>query len=73
MDNRKQDIAYFLSFCIEQYKVKHALSGYDTMQLFARYGVLDYLANHFDILHTQGHHWILEEIEDFINKRKQEL
>ena len=33
-------------------------------------GVLDYLAGHFEILHTQSSQWIVEDIEDFIKERK---
>ena len=39
MDKKELDIAYFLSFCIEQYKVKQGLSGEDTMNLFEKYNV----------------------------------
>ncbi len=72
MDKKKQDIAYFLSFCIEQYKNKKGVSGAEAMEEFSKYGVLEYLSDHFEPLHTQSHHWILAEIEDFIELRKKE-
>ena len=72
MDKKKQDIAYFLSFCIEQYKNKKEMNGAEVLETFARYGVLDYLNNHFEILHTQSRQWILEDIDEFINARKGE-
>ena len=72
MDKRELDIAYFLSFCIEQYKVKQGLSGEDTMNLFEKYNVLSYLSDNFEVLHTQGRQWLMEEIEDYITKRKEE-
>lgn len=37
MVNEKQDIAYFLSFCIEQYKVAKGLTGNESMTLLASY------------------------------------
>ncbi|GKG74791.1 hypothetical protein CE91St1_39340 [Parabacteroides goldsteinii] len=72
MDKKELDIAYFLSFCIEQYKVKQGLSGEDTMNLFEKYNVLSYLSDNFEVLHTQGRQWLMEEIEDYITKRKEE-
>ena len=72
MDKKELDIAYFLSFCIEQYKVKQGLSGEDTMNLFEEYNVLSYLSDNFEVLHTQGRQWLMEEIEDYITKRKEE-
>lgn len=49
MDKRNQDIAYFLSFCIEQYKNAKGIDGTDAMEIFLKYGVLDYLNEHFEI------------------------
>ena len=41
MDKKQQDIAYFLSFCIEQYKNEKHLSGADATDVLGKYGVLD--------------------------------
>ena len=71
MDKKKQDVAYFVSFCIEQYKnVKH-ITGAEAMRRLDEYKVLDYLSEHYEILHTQSHQWILEEIDEFIRLRKE--
>ena len=40
---RSSEISYFLSFCIEQYKQKHRLTGEQAMKELDKYGVLDYL------------------------------
>lgn len=72
MNKRKLDIAYFLSFCIEQYKEAKHLSGQETVQLFGQYGVLNYLEDNYEPLHSQSRQWILEDIEEFINLRKKE-
>ncbi len=40
------------------------------MTIFDKYGVLEYLNNHFEILHTQSWQWIIEEIDEFIELRK---
>ena len=72
MDKKKQDIAYFISFCIEQYKNEHHLTGSEAMQRLAEYNVLDYLCEHYAVLHTQSRQWLMEDIEEFIKLRKEE-
>lgn len=70
MNKRNLDIAYFLSFCIEQYKKEKNVSGADAVQTLKQYGVLEYLAEHFDVLHTQSKQWLLADIDEFIHIRK---
>ena len=71
-ENKQLDIAYFISFCIEQYKNVKGVTGEQAMSVLANYGVLDYLEEHFEVLHTQSHQWILEDIDEFIRLRKKE-
>lgn len=70
MNNHKQDIAYFVSFCVEQYKTAKGLSGKDAVDTLNQYGVLEYLEERYEPLHTQGKQWLLEEIDEFIIIRK---
>jgi hypothetical protein len=42
------------------------------MNTLDRYGVLEYLEENFEILHTQSYQWILEDIDEFINIRRKE-
>ena len=46
------------------------LSHDEAIALLSGCGVLDYLAEHLDILHTQSSQWIIEDIEEFIKERK---
>ena len=39
-------------------------------ELFKKYGVLNYLGTCFDVLHTTGREYIIEDIDGFINARK---
>ena len=70
MKDKEFDIAYFLSFCIEQYGEKHQLSGDEVVSLFDRYEVLPYLKENFEVLHTQGYQWLMEEIDELIKNRR---
>ncbi|MCR4565159.1 MAG: DUF3791 domain-containing protein [Bacteroidales bacterium] len=66
MSKRDNDILFFVAFCVEAYKNKHGLSGEAVSVLFDRHAIKQYLSDHYDILHTQGMPWILEEIEEKI-------
>lgn len=46
------------------------MTGEQVLELFSQYRVTDYLANHFEPLHTQSKEWLLDEIEEFIEIRK---
>lgn len=61
---------YFLTFCIEQYKHLKNMSGFDVKEMFDKLGVTEYLKQNFDVLHTQGKQWILDDIDSFIKSRE---
>ena len=64
------NVVVFLTFCVENYAKKHNMTSMEAYALFRRYGVDEYLVNGFDMLHTQGEGGILQDIEIFINNRK---
>lgn len=57
---------------MEQYKHAKKLTGREAVARLDRYGVLDYLAENYEILHTQSHQWILEDIDEFIHIRQKQ-
>ena len=63
------NISYFIAFCIEQYKTAKGLEGAEVAKLFFDKGVAEYLADNYEILHTQSHQCLIEEIDDFLNNR----
>lgn len=60
----------FKVFCFEAYRAEKKLTGYDAMELFKKYGVLQYLDECYDVLHTTGRDYLVEDIDMFINTRK---
>ena len=60
----------FIIFCIENYKVYKSLTGKQTVELFERYGVFDYLREFYDVLHTTGHNYINNDIDIYLKTRK---
>lgn len=72
MSNNKeqQDKAMFVSFCIEEYAAAKGMTGEQVLDLFSKYGLVNYLSEFYDVLHTQGRLWLIEEIDEYIEIRK---
>ena len=70
MDKKDKDIALFVAFRIEEYAAAKRISGEQVLDLFSQYGVTDYLQQCFEPLHTQGRQWLIAEIDEFIEIRK---
>ena len=60
----------FASFCIEEYKTLHGLDGAEVAARFEKFGVIDHLLEHFEVLHTLDRSAIMDDIERFIAARR---
>ena len=58
----------FKAFCIERYKYAHGLTGRETLDLFNKFGVMEYIGPFYDVLHTFGEKYIIKDIEEFMGK-----
>ena len=67
----EKNIALFVAFCIEEYGAAKGMSGEQVLDLFSKYGLVDYLSEFYDVLHTQGRQWLIEEIDEYIEIRKE--
>ena len=65
----EKDIALFVAFCIEEYGAAKGMSGEPVLDLFSKDGLVDYLSEFYDVLHTQGRQWLIDEIDEFIGLR----
>ncbi len=63
---QNEDLTFWLSWCIEEYAAEKNLLGSEIAGAFEKKGVLSYLADNADILHTQGKNYILDSIDDYI-------
>lgn len=70
MRKEEKDKALFVAFCIEEYGAAKGMTGEQVLDLFSKYGLVDYLSEFYDVLHTQGRQWLIEEIDEFIEIRK---
>ena len=63
----------FKAFCFEAYRAQKKMSGREAMSLFKRYGILDYLGKCYNVLHTIGREYIIEDIDAFIAARNKAI
>lgn len=60
----------FTVFCLESYKQAHHLTGKDALKVFNDYDVFDYITSFYDVLHTTGRNYIVEDIDMYIKSRQ---
>ena len=70
MKSEVEERAMFVSFCIEQYAKANKKSTEDVVNLFEHYGITEHFCEFYDVLHTHGHNWLIEEIDEMIDRRK---
>ena len=56
----------FIVLCIEEYKNQKQMSGKDVMDLFNKYSVCDYIKAFYEVLHTTGTKYIVNDIDLYI-------
>lgn len=64
--NGDDSIPVFVAFAIEQYKHHKGISGYEAMQILSDAGVLEHLAEFYDVMHQHGAKWLMEEIDHLV-------
>ncbi len=63
-------ILLFFSFCLERYKNFANISPAETLFIFRKYRVFNYLRDVFTALHTQSENYIVTEIDEFIKAQQ---
>lgn len=67
-----EDRTRFAVYCIEEYKAAKGLTGMAVMDIFIRYGVLDYVCDYYEALHTTGRQYIVEDIGEYIKSKMEQ-
>ena len=60
----------FYAYCLEKYALAKGLTGLQALAVLKRYGADDFLLDHYDLLHTQGTGYVIDEIDRLIRRRK---
>ena len=67
--SKRARVAEFVSFCIEMFAKAKRLSGDKVVVLFKSCGAIDYLDSGYDVLHTQGKDYIVNDICEVMAER----
>ncbi|MBQ9677002.1 MAG: DUF3791 domain-containing protein [Prevotella sp.] len=60
----------FFVYTLEKYAIGKGIGGMQALALFKEYGADEFLLKHYDLLHTQGTGYVIDEIQRFISRRK---
>ena len=60
----------FIILCIEEYKNFKKISGKEVVDLFNNYSVFDYIKSFYDVLHTTGTKYIVNDINLYIKAKQ---
>ena len=60
----------FMISCVEEYKRHKKISGKDTIKLFERYSVCEYIKAFYEVLNKNDFKYIVGDIELYINSKK---
>lgn len=60
----------FYTYTLEKYALAKGLTGLQALALLKRYGADKFLLDHYDLLHTQGTGYVIDEIDRYIQRRK---
>ncbi len=69
-DAMDDSVLLFQLFCLENYKDAKQLSPEDVLALFTQYDVFGFLKDGFEVLHTQGREYLIDEIQIYIQNRE---
>ena len=65
-----KDVFEFYTYCLENFALRERMSGIRAWLLFKESGADEFVINNYDLLHTQGIEYVLDDIRRFINRRK---
>jgi hypothetical protein len=60
----------FLVYCLEIYRREKNLTGKQVLELFKKYGVIDYVMSYYEALHTTGWQYTVEDIDLFVEAQQ---
>ena len=65
---QRSEVNTFITFCMENYKYEEHLTGSEVFDIFKKYKVIDYLKTGYDVLHTTGKEYLIEDIREYIKR-----
>lgn len=65
-----KEVFEFYTYCLENYALRKQISGMRAWVIFKESGADEYVIDNYDLLHTQGLEYVLDDVQRFINRRK---
>ena len=66
-----EEIFGFYTYCLENSAIRKRIGGFRAWVCFKEYGVDEYIIDNYDMLHTQGLEYVLDDIQRYIHRRRQ--
>ena len=63
---KTEDLAFWLSWCIEEYAFERKTTPESVLKVFKTNGVIDFLTENAEVLHTQGKGYVIFSIDKFL-------
>ena len=60
----------FMVLCVEEYKNQKGLTGKEAISLFNKYSVFEYIKEFYEVLHTTGSKYIVDDIDLYIKSHQ---
>lgn len=60
----------FYVYTLEKYAISKRIGGLQALALFKEYEADEFLLKHYDLLHTQGIGYVIDEVQRYIDRRK---
>ena len=67
------EVSEFYIYSLEKFALAKGLTGLQALALLKRFGADDFLLDHYDLLHTQGTGYVIDEIDLLIRRKKRKL
>ena len=68
-DVSKEEFEFYI-YCLENYAISKQISGMRAWVIFKESSADEYVIDNYDLRHTQGLEYVLDDIQRFINRRK---
>lgn len=65
-----KEVFEFYAYCLENYATYKQIGGLRAWICFKESGVDEYIINNYDLMHTQGLEYVLDDIQRYIDRRK---
>ena len=69
-DSESNEIMQFVIFAIEEYRAAKNITGKEALFLFQTSGLLDYIEEFYDVLHSQGVEYLICDFDEFLNNKR---